>query len=81
MCTRSQVIKLHKLVFIGDTLYAESEIPETRTSKFRSDAGIFKFETRGYNQENDLIMSYRRAVLIKRRGYDEGKLPVYGATE
>ena len=74
-------IKLPKPVFIGDTLYAESEILETRESKSRPDAGILKFETRGYNQSNDLIMSYRRAVLIKRQGYDDGKLPKYGTDE
>ena len=74
-------IKLPKPVFIGDTLYAESEILETRESKSRPDAGILGFETRGYNQTNDLVMSYRRAILIKRRGYDDGKLPTYGTPE
>lgn len=71
-------IKLPKPVFIGDTLYAESEIIEARLSKSRQDTGIIKFETRGYNQNNVLVISYRRTILIKRKGYDDGKLPIYG---
>jgi itaconyl-CoA hydratase len=74
-------IKLPKPVFIGDTLYAESEILETRESKSRPDSGILSFETRGYNQKNELVISYRRSILIKRRGYDDGKLPAYGTPE
>ncbi len=74
-------IKLPNPVFIGDTLYAESEILKTRESKSRPDAGILSFETRGYNQENVLIMSYQRTILIKRQGYDDGKLPLYGTQE
>jgi itaconyl-CoA hydratase len=71
-------IKLPHPVFIGDTIYAESEILEMRESKSRPDTGIVSFETRAYNQTNQLVMSYRRTILTKRRGYDEGKLPVFG---
>ncbi len=74
-------IRLPKPVFIGDTLYAESEILETRKSKSKPDAGILKFETRGYNQNNILVISFRRTILIKRLGYDDGKLPAYGTLE
>ena len=71
-------IKLPKPVFIGDTLYSESEIIETRESNSRPDAGILSFETRGYNQHNDLVISFLRSALLKRRGYDDGKLPKFG---
>ncbi len=72
-------IKLPNPVFIGDTIYAESEILDKRKSKSRPDAGIVSFETRAYNQNNDLIMSYTRTILAKRRGYDDGKLPEFGS--
>ena len=71
-------IKLPHPVFPGDTIYAESEILEKRQSKSRPDAGIVSFETRAYNQKNDLVMSYTRTILAKRRGYDQGKLPEFG---
>jgi acyl dehydratase len=71
-------IKLPNPVFLGDTIYAESEILEKRESKSHPDAGIVSFETRAHNQNNDLIMSYTRTILAKRQGYDEGKLPEFG---
>ncbi len=74
-------IKLPNPVFLGDTIYAESEILEKRESKSRPDAGIVSFETRAYNQNNDLIMSYTRTILAKRQGYDEGKLPEFGTCQ
>ncbi len=74
-------IKLPCPVFLGDTIYAESEILEKRESKSRSDTGIISFETRAYNQNNDLIMSYTRTILAKRQGYDEGKLPEFGSSK
>jgi acyl dehydratase len=71
-------IKLPHPVFIGDTLYAESEILEKRESKSRPGTGIVTFETRAYNQSNELVMCYQRSILIKCRGYDDGRLPVFG---
>ncbi len=76
-----ETIKLPHPVFIGDTLYGESEILEKRESKSRPDTGIVSFETRAYNQDNKLVMSYQRTILTKRRGYDDGKLPIYGTQE
>jgi len=71
-------IKLPNPVFIGDTLYAESEILEKRDSKSRPETGIVSFETRAYNQTNQLVLNYKRTILTKRRGYDDGKLPQFG---
>ena len=72
-------IKLPNPVFIGDTLYAESEITDKRESKSRPDTGIVTFETRGYNQNNELVLSYYRRMLSKKRGYDDGKIPQFGS--
>jgi acyl dehydratase len=74
-------IKLPNPVFLGDTIYAESEILEKRESKSRPNAGIVFFETRAYNQNNDLIMSYTRTIIVKHQGYDEGKLPEFGTCQ
>lgn len=74
-------IKIPNPVFIGDTIYAETEVIEKRESKSRPDAGIVTFKQTGYNQRNEVIMSYTRTSLAKRRGYDEGKLPQFGTID
>ena len=53
-------------VFHGDTLYAESEVLEVRTAK-KPDRGVVKVRTDVYNQRNELVATFRRAVLVPRR--------------
>ena len=60
-------IKLTHPLFAGDTLYAESEVTDKRESKSRPDEGILGVETRAYNQKRELVMSYRRRLLVYRR--------------
>jgi len=74
-------IKIPKPVFVGDTIYAETEVLEKRESKSRPDTGIVTFKQTGYNQHNEVIMTYTRTSLAKRRGYDEGKLPQFGTMD
>jgi acyl dehydratase len=57
-------IKFPKPVFIGDTIYTETEVISRRESKSRPDAGIVEFETRGRNQRGDLVVSLRRSGLM-----------------
>jgi acyl dehydratase len=57
-------VKFPKPVFIGDTIYTQTEIISRRESKSRPDAGIVEFETRGYNQSGDLVVSLRRTGLM-----------------
>lgn len=54
-------------VFIGDTLYAETEILSVRESKSKKDRGIVYVETKAYNQHHELVLTYRRNVLIPKR--------------
>ena len=60
-------IVLPNPLFAGDTLYSESEVVEKRESKSRPTQGIVKVETRGYNQNGDLVISYRRSVMVWKR--------------
>lgn len=57
-------------VFIGDTLYAKTEILSKRDSKSKKDRGIVYVETIGYNQNGVSVISFRRNVLIKKKGYE-----------
>src|SRR6187200_1106576 len=54
-------------VFHGDTLYAESEVLEARGSESKPDRGIVRVRTDVYNQRNELVATFRRAVLVPRR--------------
>jgi acyl dehydratase len=51
-------------VFIGDTIYCETEILEVRESKSKPDRGIIYVETRAFNQNAEKVLTLRRTVLI-----------------
>ena len=54
-------------VFIGDTLRAETRILDKRESKSKKDRGIVYVETKAYNQKNELVLTFRRHVLILKK--------------
>lgn len=60
-------------VFIGDTIYCETEILGVRESKSKADRGIIYVETRAFNQDGQKILTLRRHVLIPKKCYDENK--------
>ena len=55
-------------VFIGDTIYAETEILETHESRSKSDRGIIYVETKAFNQNGKKVLTFRRHVLIMSKG-------------
>ena len=54
-------------VFLGDTIYAESEILEVRESRSRPDRGIVYMETRAFNQREMKVLTLRRRFLVHKR--------------
>ncbi|MBS1880218.1 MAG: MaoC family dehydratase [Actinobacteria bacterium] len=64
-------IHLDKPVFAGDTLWAESEVTEMRTSNSRPYAGIVSVRTRGVNQRAEVVIEFRRTVMVYREGHGE----------
>jgi acyl dehydratase len=56
-------------VFNGDTLYAESEVLDKRESKSRPTQGIVSVETRAFKQDGTMVMSFKRSVLVPKRGH------------
>ncbi len=65
-------VRLPNPVFEGDTLYAESEVLELRESKSRPDIGIVTIKTLGYNQDGVIVVSFRRTLMVYRRGQGPG---------
>lgn len=62
-------IELPAPVFAGDTLYSESEVLDKRESRSRPEQGIVKIETRGYNQDGELVIRYVRSVMVWKRAH------------
>jgi itaconyl-CoA hydratase len=56
-------------VFNGDTLYAESEVLEKRESRSRPTQGIVTVQTRASKADGTLVMTFRRTMLIPKRGH------------
>ena len=61
-------IRFRVPVHHGDTLYAFSEVLETRDSD-RPDAGVVPFAHRGLNQDGKVVFEGERTVLLKRRSH------------
>lgn len=62
-------VRLPAPVFEGDTLYARSEVLETRASGSRPNMGIVKLRTFGFNQEGTIVIDFLRTVMVYRRGH------------
>ena len=54
-------------VYLGDTLYARTEILDTIPSKSKKDRGVIYVETIAYNQDRTDVLKFRRKVLVKRK--------------
>ncbi len=62
-------VQLTGPVFIGDTLYAESEVIDVRESKSRPTQGVVTIRTSGTKQDGTQVISFHRAMLIPKRGH------------
>ncbi len=64
-------IKLPNPVFVGDTLWAESEILEKRESRSKPNLGIVSMRCRGINQRAEVVIEYRRTFMLYTRDAPE----------
>jgi itaconyl-CoA hydratase len=62
-------IKIPAPVFVGDTLYAETEVLGKRDSKSRPNAGIIRVRHSGKNQDGTYVMHMTRSFLATKRGF------------
>ena len=71
-------IRMPAPLFVGDTLYGESEVMAKRESKSRPTQGIVTIRTVGKKQDDTVVMTFERNMLIPLRGYAvEDKNPNY----
>ena len=62
-------VRLPHPVFDGDTIYARSEVLETRESKSRPNAGIVRVKTTGVNQHGTPVIEFKRTFMVWKRGH------------
>jgi acyl dehydratase len=61
-------VRMPNPVFEGDTLYSRSEVLAVRESGSRPEVGVVTVATTGYNQEGVVVITFRRTLLVHRRG-------------
>jgi itaconyl-CoA hydratase len=62
-------IRLLAPVFVGDTLYAESEFLSKRLSRSRPNLGLVTCATRGFKADGTLFLTCKRTFLLPTRGH------------
>ena len=62
-------VRLSGPVFVGDTLYAESQVLSKRQSNSRPNQGIVSVETKGIKQDKSVVISFERSMLIPFKGH------------
>ncbi len=62
-------VRMPAPLFEGDTLYAQSEVLQTRDSTSRPHMGIIEIKTTGFTQVGTVVIECRRTILVYRRGH------------
>ncbi len=60
-------VRLPAPVFEGDTIYSRSEVLEKRESKSRQNVGIVTVKTTGYNQEGEVVITFKRTIMVYKK--------------
>lgn len=61
-------VELTAPVFVGDTVYADSEVLSKRLSKGRPGQGVVTVRTRGLKADGTVFLVFERTVLVPARG-------------
>lgn len=54
-------------MIVGETVYADSEVIDQRTTASRPGYGIVTWRTRGTTSKGEVLIEYQRANLVRRR--------------
>jgi itaconyl-CoA hydratase len=72
-------VRLPAPVYVGDTLWAESEILSTRPSRSKPSVGLVSMRTRGVNQHGATVIDFHRDFMLYTRDATEA-VPSFPAT-
>jgi itaconyl-CoA hydratase len=73
-------VVLPRPVFVGDTIWAETEITAKRESASRRNVGIVSLRTRGVNQRGETVIEFTRTIMLYKRHAAEA-VDVFPKTE
>jgi acyl dehydratase len=62
-------VRMPAPVFEGDTIYAQTEVISRRESKSRPAMGLVEIKTTGFKQDGTVVMTFRRTILVYKRGH------------
>ena len=62
-------VKLSHPVFVGDTIYCETEVLASRESQKHPAAGIVTVRSRGLNQDGQQVIEFTRNIMVYNRGH------------
>ncbi len=68
-------IRLPHPVFVGDTIWSETEVTSVRESKSRPEHGIVGVRTRGINQRREVVCEFARSFLIEKESAAHDSFP------
>jgi acyl dehydratase len=68
-------IRLPHPVFIGDTIWSETEVTSVRESESRPAHGIVSVRTRGVNQRREVVCEFARSFLIPKQASARDSFP------
>jgi itaconyl-CoA hydratase len=68
-------IRLPHPVFIGDTIWAETEVTSARESASRPTHGIVGVRTRGINQRGEVVCEFARTFLVPKAATAHDSFP------
>jgi len=57
-------VRLKAPVYVGDTIYAETDVLDKRLSKSKEGQGIISVRTRGFKSDGDVFMEFDRNILV-----------------
>ena len=60
-------VRIPAPVFVGDTLYAQTEVLAKRESKSRPQMGVLTIKTTGFRSDGTVIMTFKRSLLVYKR--------------
>jgi itaconyl-CoA hydratase len=69
-------IRLPHPVFVGDTIWSETEVTSARESSSRPTHGIVGVRTRGVNQRREVVCEFARSFLIPKRAAATDAFPI-----
>src|ERR1051325_7342416 len=66
-------VRMPAPLFEGDTVYGQSKVLRCREWKSRPAQGIVEIKTTGFKQDGTVVMTFRRTILVYKRGHVPGR--------